>query len=122
MPRREPPEGYITSNQAIDLLMKAGAIESRAMFYKYVQQGQIEDYKPDTRKHGFYKISEVEALASKLTGFYLRKDRAETVIDWMTINDLPGVLELDLLVFKPELVGSLSFYMAWLQRNPRISQ
>jgi hypothetical protein len=65
MPRKQPPPGYITAGEAARILQVTDA-----MLTIYVRQGKLKRYGPETRKHKFYKLSEVEKLAEAERAFF----------------------------------------------------
>jgi hypothetical protein len=62
MPRKEPPPGFVTSSQALDML--------GPMLYKYVKRGILKRYPPPHGTYGYYKLSEIEQLRQQQTTFY----------------------------------------------------
>lgn len=65
MPRKQPPQGYLTSAEAAEILNC-----SVGMVYNYERAGQLHRKFPPRRKQGFYQESEVRALAGGLAEFF----------------------------------------------------
>jgi hypothetical protein len=87
--QRRPPEGYCTATEAQKIL-------GNTLLYKYVEKGIIKRYKPASLKHGYYKISEVQAVASADKTFFedgiiINPDRNETTFSRATVDDADGI-------------------------------
>jgi hypothetical protein len=65
MPRKQPPEGYLTSAEAAEILRC-----SVGMVYNYERSGQLHKKTPPGRRQGFFVQNEVQALAEGLSGFF----------------------------------------------------
>jgi hypothetical protein len=110
--RKQPPPGYMTPTDAAKLL---GA----NMLYKYVRAGKLTRFKPETReKHGFYKISEVEALAGAEQRFYgVGTPAIDAVFDQATSQDIDGLVTLAKRLFARTIGAERR--REWLAREPR---
>ncbi len=73
MARKQPPNGYLTSAQAAEIL---GC--SVGMVYNYERAGQLHKKTPPGRKQGFFVLKEVKDLAEGLSSFF------ETPVDSTT--------------------------------------
>lgn len=100
MPRKQPPEGYLTSAQAAQIL---GC--SVGMVYNYERAGQLHRKIPPGRKQGFYVLSEVKALAEGLSGFFetpIEESKAEKdhlIFSQATPDDMEGVYKVAASLF-----------------------
>jgi hypothetical protein len=65
MTRKQPPSDYLTSSQAAEILKC-----SVSMVYTYERSGRLKKEIPKGRKQGFFKRSEVEALAAGMAEFF----------------------------------------------------
>ncbi len=70
MPRKQPPHGYLFPTDAMAWLQKHGIIGNETTMYRFVKRGLLHRYGPPTRKAGYYKLSELEALAEAERAFY----------------------------------------------------
>lgn len=99
MPRRRPPEGYITAGEALEIL--------GPMLYKYVARGALKRYGPETLKHKYYKRSEVEAIHASEEAFFEKgemippTEKNNTTFARATPEDMQGVYEIAKEVFSP---------------------
>lgn len=84
MPRKKPPEGYLTAAEAARRLNV-----SDGMLSIYVKQGRLGRYGPEERKHKFYKESEVQAIIDADRAFFGNGGVNETEIFTKT----PGAKE-----------------------------
>jgi hypothetical protein len=97
MPRRPPPEGFITAGEALDIL--------GPMLYKYVARGVLKRYGPDTLKHKYYKRAEVMAVHASEDAFFERgemvapTEKNNTTFARATPGDMDGVYQIALEVF-----------------------
>jgi len=100
MPRRQPPEGYLTSAQAAQVL---GC--SVGMVYNYERAGQLHKRIPSGRKQGFFVLSEVNALAEGLSSFFeapievSRPEKDHLVFSQATPDDMEGVYKVAASLF-----------------------
>jgi hypothetical protein len=100
MPRRQPPEGYLTSTQAAQML---GC--SVGMVYNYERAGQLHKKIPSGRKQGFFVLNEVKALAEGLSSFFdlpIEENRAEKdhlVFSQAMPDDMEGVYKVAASLF-----------------------
>jgi hypothetical protein len=113
MPRKQPPEGFITAGEATKMLQVTDA-----MLTRYVQQGRLKRYGPEERKHKFYKLSEVQAIIDADNAFF--KVEEETVppstFRLATSQDLSECGELIEAVF--HVKSNLARRAEWLAKNP----
>src|SRR5947207_10834753 len=65
MTRKRPPPDYLTSSQVAEILKC-----SVSMVYTYERSGRLKKEVPKGRKQGFFKRSEVEALAAGMAEFF----------------------------------------------------
>jgi hypothetical protein len=70
MPRKAPPPGYVFPKEAMAYLQSQGVIGNETMMYRFVKRGLLHRYGPVTRKAGYYKMSELEALVEAERSFY----------------------------------------------------
>jgi hypothetical protein len=100
MARKQPPNGYLTSAQAAEIL---GC--SVGMVYNYERAGQLHKKIPPGRKQGFFVLEEVKNLAEGLSSFFEtpidpnthKKDELE--FSQATTNDMEGVYKVAASLF-----------------------
>src|SRR6266536_5916405 len=111
MPRKPAPPGYYTASEAIEKLHI-----TEGMFYKYVKEKKIKRYMPETRKQGFYKVSEVEKVAAIDSAFFgeLPTPDLDGVFALAQPWDMDGVAALARRELDSKLDASLR--RAWLAR------
>ena len=117
MPRKQPPEGYITAGEAARMLQVTDA-----MLTKYVRQGRLRRYGPEERKHKFYKLSEVRAIVDADRAFFeAGKETAAETTDAMlalaTSEDEEGIHQLATRLFGR--AAGPDQRRAWLAKEPR---
>lgn len=104
MPRRPPPEGFITAGEALKVL--------GPMLYKYVAKGALNRYGPETLKHKYYKRSEVEAIKASEGAFFERgevipiNEKNTTTFARATPEDMDGVYAVAASVFSPNTTSA----------------
>jgi len=69
--RREPPPGYLTATQAGELL-------GPNRLYKLIKDNRLHRKAPPGYKHGYYLMSEVQAIIDAETAFYTASENQET--------------------------------------------
>jgi len=100
MPRKAPPEGFLTSAKAASIL---GC--SVGMVYNYERGGQLHKKVPQGRKQGFFVESEVKALAEGLSNFFeshidsTELGRGDNVFMQATPEDMEGVYKVAASLF-----------------------
>lgn len=99
MPRKQPPDGYLTAKEAINIL---GINEG--MLYAYVRNGSLQRIVPAGRKQGFYLKAQVEAFASELRGFFEGSEPDKLSVRDLefaqaTPDDMEGVYKVALSLF-----------------------
>src|SRR5436305_1568798 len=100
MARKQPPDGYLTSAQAAEIL---GC--SVGMVYNYERAGQLHKKIPPGRKQGFFVLDEVKSLAEGLSSFFEtpietnthREDELE--FSQATVDDMEGVYKVAASLF-----------------------
>ncbi len=118
MPRKQPPPGYITAGEAARILQVTDA-----MLTIYVRQGKLKRYGPETRKHKFYKLSEVEKLAEADRAFFepeaeVASSSEGLVFHKATLADLEAEGYLAYLCFGPRASDTMPARRAFLTHNP----
>ncbi len=98
MGRMQPPPGYLTSSQAAEILKcKVG------MVYTYERSGRLKKEVPNGRKQGFFKESEVRALAAGLAEFFEMSDQMPEMGDLIfaqaTPDDAEGIYKVAASLF-----------------------
>ncbi len=116
MPRKPAPPGYYTASEAIEKLHI-----TEGMFYKYIGSGKLKRYMPETRKQGFYKISEVDKLAAIDSAFFgeLPPPDLDGVFTQAAAWDMDGVATLAKRELDSQIDADLR--RAWLAREPRLN-
>src|SRR6266487_2702850 len=116
MPRKPAPPGYYTASEAIEKLHI-----TEGMFYKYIGSGKLKRYMPETRKQGFYKISEVDKLAAIDSAFFgeLPPPDLDGVFTQAAGWDMDGVATLAKRELDSQIDADLR--RAWLAREPRLN-
>lgn len=118
MPRKQPPPGYTTAGEAARILQVTDA-----MLTIYVRQGKLKRYGPETRKHKFYKLSEVEKLAEAERAFFepdveVASPPEGLVFRKATLADLEAEGYLAYLCFGPRASDTMPARRAFLTHNP----
>jgi hypothetical protein len=115
MPRKPPPVGLITANDAAKIL---GV--STGMLSIYVKQGKLHREGPTSRTYKFYIESEVRALAETERAFFEAgkkpKKHLTSFFSLATPDDLPIIIDIDKRTFYEEL--SEETYLRWMEKNP----
>src|SRR5579863_9458580 len=123
MPRLKPPPGFVTLKDATDLLNQLGVNVSETMIYKYVQQGRLQRYGPDSRKQKYYSVEEIEALAEAELAFH--KKQAKRGIDAMfakaTLDDMDEVTRVAGKLFKTPTLTPIpaTTRRSWMAKESR---
>lgn len=118
MPRLQPPAGYTTARDAATRLGVSDGLLSR-----YVEQGKLKRYGPETRKHKFYKLSEIEALRETervYTGVYERgmwRNNPSSTFDLAAESDMDAIVEISRGIFGDPPIPAAP-RLAWLRKNP----
>lgn len=100
MTRKQPPSDYLTSSQAAEILKC-----SVSMVYTYERSGRLKKEVPKGRKQGFFKRSEVEALAAGMAEFFemplesQTPDMNDLVFAQATPNDVEGIYKVAASLF-----------------------
>lgn len=90
----------------------------RGSFGYYVKIGRVRRKEGRTERDTQYYWPDVIRLKTE------RRDRKKTklfLVDWMTINDLPDAIKLDLQVYKDVAIGDFNLYRSWLKKNQHIA-
>src|SRR6266567_1899258 len=116
MPRKPAPPGYYTASEAIERLHI-----TEGMFYKYIKESKIKRYMPETRKQGFYKISEVDKVAAIDSAFFgeLPPTDLDGVFTLAAAWDMDGVAALARRELDSKIDADLR--RAWLAQEPRLN-
>jgi hypothetical protein len=100
MGRMQPPPGYLTSSQAAEILKcKVG------MVYNYERSGRLTKEVPKGRKQGYFKESEVRALAAGLAEFFelspedQMPEMSDLVFAQATPDDAEGIYKVAASLF-----------------------
>lgn len=116
MSRTLPPEGYITSQEAAKILQ-----QDRAMLSRHVKNGLLQRYGPEHRKYKFYKLSEVEALATADKAFFDASMESHVSTDAVfspaTHGDMDALYQMAVKLF-PRTAGA-DHRRAWMTKEPR---
>jgi len=116
MPRLQPPPGYTTASDAADRLRISVPLLSR-----YVNEGKLHRYGPAERKHKFYELSEIEALAAAERVFPYEagnwRDNPTTRFELATDEDMPAIVEISRRIFGDPVIP-VETRLTWLQKNP----
>jgi len=100
MTRKQPPSDYLTSSQAAEILKC-----SVSMVYTYERSGRLKKEVPKGRKQGFFKRSEVEALAAGMAEFFEMPlesqvpEMNDLVFTQATPNDAEGIYKVAASLF-----------------------
>ena len=100
MARKQPPNGYLTSAQAAEIL---GC--SVGMVYNYERAGQLHKKTPLGRKQGFFVLKEVKDLAEGLSSFFetpvdsTTREKDELEFSQATTEDMEGVYQVAASLF-----------------------
>jgi hypothetical protein len=112
-----PPPGYVTAKRA---KRELGNI-SDGMLRSYVTKGEIEKHTPDTRRHGFYKLEDVRAVAAR-TKPYMPNHTIRFLRG--TVDDLHECQELMVRIFglstNGQPVNSVERRATWIAKNPDV--
>jgi len=123
MPRLQPPPGFLTLKEATALLNKLGVRVSETMIYKYVQQGKLQRYGPDSRKQKYYSVEEIEALAESELAFHKKqaKKDIDAVFAKATPDDMEGITSVAGKLFRTATLTPIpaSTRRSWLAKEPR---
>ena len=114
MPRKQPPEGYLSAGEASEMLKVTDA-----MLSKYVKQGRLHRYGPEERRHKFYKFSEVQAIIDSDRAFFEAGDQPKHLPSFFTqatTDDVPVIVDIDKRTFDEAL--SQETYLRWMRKNP----
>jgi ribosomal protein S18 acetylase RimI-like enzyme len=116
MPRPKPPEGYITAGEAARRLNVNDAMLSR-----YVKQGRLNRYGPETRKHKYYKESEVQAIIDADKAFFEAgakpKKHLTSFFSLANADDISTIVDIDKRTFHVETLTEET-YLRWMKKNP----
>jgi hypothetical protein len=91
---------------------------SRQMFFYYVNKGRIRKQPTEKRGATLYNRGDILRLKAHI---HTQEDIDHVFIDWVTPNDLPNTLALDILVYQEPVIGDYKLYLSWLKRNPHIT-
>jgi Helix-turn-helix domain len=100
MTRKQPPPDYLTSSEAAEILKC-----SVSMVYTYERSGRLKKEVPKGRKQGFFKRSEVEALAAGMAEFFEMSlesqvpEMSDLVFAQATPDDAEGIYKVAASLF-----------------------
>jgi len=118
MPRQTPPEGFTTAGKAAEMLNV-----SDGMLSKYVADNKLRRYGSSTRKHKWYKLSEIYALIEARTIIEAPytagqwRSNPTTTFEPATAEDLPTIVDIDRRIFTEEEPVELEQYARWYRKN-----
>lgn len=112
---------FYTAGEAIARFARAGL--SQSTFYRKVNDEKVIDkIMPEGRIRGaLYPRVQVEKVIKEEGKAKSAQKQAEiaTTIDWVTPNDLPSIIKLDLLVFEEAVpLADVNLYISWVRKNP----
>ena len=124
MPRQQPPKGFLNLRDAIQFLNNQGTSIGDGMIYKYVKQGRLKRYGPESRKQKYYSIKELEELFREDRSFnrgeYIQDDIG-VIFTSATIEDLDKITQLSGKLFKTATLRPIptETRQAWFEKEPR---
>lgn len=116
MPRTQLPEGYISSQEAVNILG-----QNRTTLSRYVKKGLLHQYGPEHRKYKYYKKSEVDALAQAEKAFYESGVEShvssDAVFSPATHGDMDALYTMAVKLFPR--TASAAHRRSWMTKEPR---
>lgn len=116
MPRMQPPQGWLTGNEAAKRLHISGPLLSR-----YVSEGKIRRHVPHGRKYGFYNEEDVQVLENASIAFPGAKARLahRSIFTIANRADVPAIAKIDHDAIHPsDDEYNNEYFLKWQQRNP----
>src|SRR5271165_3328822 len=102
-------EKYINPNEGAELLQV-----SPKQFYYYVRTRNIRTQPGESERKTRYNVEDFIKVRKEL-GI---EDKPTTIIDWVTINDVPATLALDFLLYQETIIADINRYASWVRKNP----
>lgn len=92
----------------------------RQTFFYYVNNGHIEKRPGKTARDARYSLRDILKVKEDRRA---NKSKAVShfVLDWLYANDLPACLALDYKVYEEYLIGDISHYATWLNKNNHVA-
>lgn len=97
----------------------------RSSFFYLVESGQIRAEAGRKPRDGRYSLADIEAIRSRrATGRHrkpYRKRPTPVLLDWLSPDDIPAILELDRQVYEEWRLAEAEDYIKWSQKNPQLA-
>jgi hypothetical protein len=103
---------YISPSEGTELLKV-----NPKQFYYYVRTRNIRTQPGESERKTRYNLEDIMRVRAEL-GI---ENQQDTIIDWVTPNDVPATVALDFLLYQETAIADINKYASWVKKNPNLS-